>query len=138
LRADPKSASDLKLAENVRNAAIGREAPDAAFAILDSRMRTMGLDILYDIAYGTSGAQYPQAASRAERVLRKPDVRKNATPGLLVALDLRAAQGCEAKRSLLPRAREAGDSRRLSILKPYLATSGCGFANVRDCWPCLR
>ncbi|MFO0671733.1 MAG: serine/threonine-protein kinase [Polyangiaceae bacterium] len=138
LATDPRAASDLKIAENVRNAAIGRDAPDAAFALLESRMGVMGPDILYDIAFGASGAQYPQAAARAQRSLQKGDVKKLASPGLVVTLELRAANGCEAKRALFPRAKDAGDSRTLGVLKSYLSTKGCGFANARDCWPCMR
>ncbi|MBK6692664.1 MAG: serine/threonine protein kinase [Myxococcales bacterium] len=138
IKADGRAANDLKLAENVRNAAVGRDAADDAFLLLESGMGTMGGEILYDIAYGASGAQYPAAAVRAQKALQKADARKIATPGLQVTLELRAAASCEAKRALLAKAREVGDSRTATVLKPHLSTRGCGFANARDCWPCLR
>jgi serine/threonine-protein kinase len=138
LEADPKAAHDMKIDENVRNAAIGRDAPDAAFALLETRMGVVGGDILYDIAYGASGAQYPQAAARAQRALQRADVRKLASPGLTVTLELRQASSCESKRALLPRAKDVGDTRTVSVLKGYSSTRGCGFANAKDCWPCLR
>ncbi len=138
LKTDPKAMTDMKIAENVRNAAIGRVAPDAAFTLLETRMGAVGADILYDIAYGASGAQYPQAAQRAQRSLQRPDVRKVASPGLAVTVEIRLASGCESKRALLPRAKDAGDTRTLTVLKSYSSTRGCGFANAKDCWPCLR
>ena len=52
--------------------------------------------------------------------------------------DLRAATRCEAKRAVLPRAAEEGDSRALPLLKPLLARSGCGFLGIKDCYPCLH
>jgi serine/threonine protein kinase len=138
LDADASAINDLKLDEDVRNAAIGREAQDAAFGLLEKKMDAAGPDILYDIAHGQSGAQYPSAAERARRSLNKPDVRKLASPSLLVTLDLRGADSCDAKKNQFQRARESGDARTLVVLRSYSATRGCGFARSRDCWPCMR
>ena len=138
LDADASGANDPKLHEDVRNAAIGTEAQNAAFALLEKKMGTAGPDILYDIAYGRSGAEYPAAATRGRRAVTKAEVRALASPELLVALDLRSASSCESKRNLFPRVREVGDVRSLLILRPYTATRGCGFAQARDCWPCMR
>ena len=138
LDADASAVNDLKLDEDVRNAAIGSEAQDAAFALLEKKMGTAGPDILYDIAYGRSGAEYPAAATRARRAVNRADVRAAASPELAIALELRGASSCEAKRNLFPRAREVGDVRALLVLRPYTSTRGCGFAQARDCWPCMR
>ncbi len=138
LKADPDATKDLKLLEDVRNAALGRDAGDAAFTMLEGEMGTVGPDILYDIAHGQSGVGYPQAAQRATKSLAKPSVRGLASATLLVTIDLRAARDCDGKKKLLDKAKEVGDARTLTVLKSYASTRGCGFLSTRDCWPCMH
>jgi serine/threonine-protein kinase len=138
LAVDVNAAADPKLEEDVRNAALVRESQDDAFALLEAKMGTRGIDILYDIAYGVSGRQYPQAATRARHSLDLQDVRGRASPAMGVILDFREAKTCDAKRGLLERARDQGDARLLSILPPYESTRGCGFLGTTDCYPCLH
>jgi serine/threonine protein kinase len=138
LATDLNASTDIKLQEDVRNAALVKESQDDAFTLLDSKMGTLGIDILYDIAYGASGKQYPQAATRARHSLDLTDVRGRASPALDVLLDFREAKTCEAKRALLDRARDRGDARMLLVLQPYLGTRGCGFLSRSDCYPCLH
>jgi serine/threonine protein kinase len=138
LSADAKGAADLKLQEDVRNAALVKETQDEAFALLEGKMGTRGLDILYDVAYGASGRLYPQAATRAKRSLEFEDVRTRASPALEVLLDFRDARTCDEKHSLLDRARDQGDARLLSVLQPYESSRGCGFLGRSDCYPCMH
>jgi serine/threonine protein kinase len=138
LAADPNASADVKLQEDVRNAALFRDAQDDAFVLLESRMGMRGIDILYDIAYGASGRLYPQAASRARRSLELDDVRRRASPALAVLLDVRAARSCEDKHQLLERAQQEGDARLLPILQQYQSTRGCGFLGRSDCYPCMH
>jgi eukaryotic-like serine/threonine-protein kinase len=138
LTADASASFDPKLEEDVRNAALVREGQDDAFALLQSKMGTRGIDILYDIAYGASGRQYPQAAARAHHVLDLPEVRNRASAGMSLLLDFRDAKTCEAKHSLLERARDQGDARLIAVLQPYESTRGCGFLGVSDCYPCMH
>jgi serine/threonine protein kinase len=139
LAADPgAAAADMKLQEDVRNAALVKDGQEEAFALLESKMGTRGIDILYDIAYGNSGRLYPQAAARAKHSLSQDEVRGRASPALSVLLDFSDAKGCEAKHELLDRARQQGDARMLSVLQKYQPTRGCGFLGVTDCYPCLH
>jgi serine/threonine-protein kinase len=138
LAVDPSASGDAKLEEDVRNASLFRDAQDDAFALLQAKMGTRGIDILYDIAYGVSGRQYPQAAARAKHALDMGDVRGRASPALSVILDFRDAKGCDAKHALMDRARDQGDSRLLAILQPMEAVRGCGFLGVNDCYSCLH
>jgi serine/threonine-protein kinase len=142
LKADADASHDVKLQENVRNAAIGalgKEGIDPAFALLEhGGMGTVGADLLYDIAHGQSGVGYPQAAARAQKSLARADVRALANPALLVTLDLRVARDCESRKRLFERARENGDSRTVVLLKTWTSTKGCGFLSGRDCLPCMH
>jgi serine/threonine protein kinase len=138
LNADANAAADSKLEEDVRNAALLKESQDDAFALLESQMGPRGIDILYDIAYGASGRQYPQAAARARHSLENDAVQGRASPALAVLLDFREAKTCEAKRALLDRAHDHGDARLLVILQPYTTSRGCGFLGQRDCYPCMH
>jgi serine/threonine protein kinase len=138
LAVDASASFDPKLEEDVRNASLVREGQDDAFALLQSKMGTRGIDILYDIAYGASGRQYPQAAARAHHALDLPEVRGRASAGMSLLLDFRDAKTCEAKHSLLERAHDQGDARLIAILQPYESTRGCGFLGVSDCYPCMH
>jgi tRNA A-37 threonylcarbamoyl transferase component Bud32 len=135
LQADPAAAADPRLGTDVHSAALGRDDPDPAFALLETRMGSAGTDILYDLAYGSA----PRSAqSKARASLGIPDVRAHASPALAVTLDLRATSSCESKHAHLARAREVGDARTLSLLRGYTATSGCGFLGTRDCFACMH
>jgi serine/threonine-protein kinase len=138
LSADATAAANQKLEEDVRNAALVKETQDDAFDLLESKMGTLGVDILYDIAYGASGRLYPQAAARAKRSITVNDVRGRASAALTVLLDLREAKSCDSKRALLERARDQGDARVLTLLQQYQQNRGCGFLGVADCYPCMR
>ena len=138
LAANAYASADPRLQEDVRNAALYRESQDDAFALLESRMGPRGIDILNDIAFGASGHQFPQAATRARFSLGLDAVRARASPALGVLLDFRDARTCDAKRALLDRARDHGDARLLVILQPYVATRGYGFLGKVDCYPCMH
>jgi serine/threonine protein kinase len=135
---DAGAATDGKLRDDIRSAALQRDAQDEAFSLLESKMGPQGIDILYDIAYGPSGRPYPQAVARARRSLSIEDVRGRAGAPLAVLLDFRDAKTCDAKRALLPRVRDEADARMLAILQQHLATRGCGFLALVDCYPCLH
>jgi tRNA A-37 threonylcarbamoyl transferase component Bud32 len=138
LSVDPSVAVDLKLQEDVRNAALVKETQEDAFSLLESKMGARGIDILYDVAFGTAGRMYPQAAVRARRSLENAEVRGRGSPALAVLLDFRDAKTCDDRHALLDRARDQGDSRLLSVLKPYESTRGCGFLGRSDCYPCMH
>jgi hypothetical protein len=139
LKSDPAAVNDLKLAEDVRNTAVfGKEGSDHAFRLLEREMGANGIDVLYDIAWGQSGAAYPVAAARAQREIMRPDVRSQGNPGVKVTLDLRSASGCENKKAILDRAHDEGDARTVALLRTYTSTRGCGFAGARDCYGCIH
>ena len=138
LAADPNAVADMHLQEDIRNAALIRDVQEDAFALLESKMGMRGIDILYDIAYGSSGRMYPQAAARAKKALDQNDVRKRASPALGVLMAFREARTCEQKHALLESARDKGDARMTSQLQPYEAQRGCGFLGRSDCYPCMH
>jgi serine/threonine-protein kinase len=141
VNADPTAATDPKLLEDVRNAALGKgEGADTAFGLLEGGFgpKGAGIDVLYEMAFAQWSSEYPAAAARAQKALAKSDVKGRATSELRVALDLRNAQTCAKKKDLLQRATDVGDYRALPLLKAYAARKGCGFLGSRDCWPCMH
>jgi serine/threonine-protein kinase len=138
LAADPNAVADIHLQEDVRNAALVRDVQDDAFMLLETKMGMRGIDILYDIAFGSSGRMYPQAAARARKSLEGSEVRKHASPALGVLLQFRDAKTCDQKHSLLDAVRDRGDARMLPQLQPYEASRGCGFLGRNDCYPCMH
>jgi serine/threonine-protein kinase len=138
LAADPNAVTDLKLQEDVRNAALMKDAQDDAFELLESKMGMRGIDLLYDIAYGNSGKLYPQAAGRAKHSLDVQAVRGRASPALSVLLQFKDAKTCDQKHDLLDDARDKGDARIVPILQAYVSVRGCGFLSRSDCYPCMH
>ena len=138
LAASTDAAADLKLQEDVRNAALMHDGQDDAFGLLEAHMGMRGVDILFDIAYGASGKLYPQAATRARRSLDMQDVRGRASPALGVLLAFRDAKTCDQKHDLLDDARDKADARMIAQLQPYQSNRGCGFLGRSDCYPCMH
>jgi serine/threonine-protein kinase len=132
-----RAVDDDDVVEAITSAAQGpAESSDAAFTMMESGLGTKGPDILYDLS--TTKGLTPRTASRVKQTLAKPEVKSRMSPALAVAIDVKNASGCEAKRALLPRAKEQGDSRVLGSLRAYLAPRGCGFLGLGDCWSCMR
>jgi len=111
------------------------ETTDAAFSLLESELGARGVDVLYTLA---SRSGQNRIKTRSSLSLSKPEVRAHASRAALIALDLRAAEKCEARRALLPRAAKDGDQRTLELLKPMMQTLNCGPMGLVDCWSCLR
>jgi hypothetical protein len=134
---------EVKLRVAVRDVALmegdksNKPAVDEAFLLLQNQMGTVGWDDLYDIAYGTSGVQYPKAAARAKGVLQKAD-RTKMTPALGIAVDLQAAgMTCRAKK-LFDRAQKDGDFRTLALLKQLQAPRHWGRSKKHDALACIH
>jgi eukaryotic-like serine/threonine-protein kinase len=116
--------AEVKLRVEIRDAALkegskdekSKLAVDEAFTVLEGQMGTVGWDDIYDIGYGTSGAQYPKAAARARTVLAKGE-RAKMSPALQVALELQAAGASCAAKNHFERAQRDGDERALALLK---------------------
>ena len=134
LDTDPAAKGDDVLSGAAKRAAAGKDAPDAAIAILE-KSGPKGVDALYDLAYASSN---PAPAARAQKSLAKKEVREAGSPAVQVLLELRAARSCDQKHAAIVHAEAAGDERALPMLNGLTSKSGCGFAGFKDCWPCLR
>ncbi len=51
---------------------------------------------------------------------------------------MKGTTACDKRHDLLERAGADGDARVLAVLKTMKNARGCGFASMRDCWPCMR
>jgi len=144
---------DLTLSENIpfreaaRNTALLEGQPGAnkgavedAWGLLTGRLGPVGLDDLYDIAYGRSGLTpgYQKARERAQREIVKSD-RSKMSPALAVTVDLHAAGfNCSAIKPLLERAGSQGDERTLNVLKPLTAPRLQGHWRKVDLLGCIH
>ena len=134
--ADPNVGRDPEIAQALVTALQGdNESAKAATQLLERDLGAAGVELLYDLTLKQTGASWKP---RLNQSLTKPQVLAKATPELRVALELRTAKRCEAKRQLLPRAQSQGDGRALSQLRSLTQTRGCGFLGLKDCWACLR
>jgi serine/threonine-protein kinase len=133
-----RSADEDEVVDAITAAAQGpAESADAAFSLLqENGLGAKGPDILYDLS--TSKGLSPRTLARVKQTLAKQEIKSRMSPALQVAVDLKNATGCEAKRALLPKAKESGDARALATLRGMLAAKGCGFLSLGDCWSCMR
>ena len=135
LTLEPGARSDAQLRDAIHDAIVSKQEEDAAFALLEGgKMGAQGADLLYDLAYGAG----TNGNARAKKALEREEVTRGATPSLQIALELRGAKNCAAKKELLDRAATQGDARALAILDGYASKSGCGFLGMRDCYACMH
>jgi serine/threonine-protein kinase len=112
------------------------ESADAALALMESGLGSKGPDLLFDLS--TTKGLSTRALTRVKQALAKPDVKSRMSPGLALVIEFRAASSCEAKKALLGRAKDQGDGRLLTSLRPLQTPKGCGFLGLGDCWSCMR
>lgn len=117
LATDPALRDNGEVATLLWQAVQKRESRQKAFSLLEGSMGPKGADIAYDLVT-TKNMQAP-VKRQAEELLDKPSVRTAASPGLKVALALREAQSCEARKALLDRARTLGDTRSAAVLETW-------------------
>ena len=132
LAVDDTAASDPKIIELVKGVAekeTPSEADEDAYALLEGPLGAKGVDALIELA---------PKRFRAQKSLGKPDVRAHASPASSLLIDMRDARTCQAKRDLMPSAKDVGDQRALPFLKQLRSTTGCGILKRFDCWGCLR
>jgi hypothetical protein len=133
---DASVAKNAELLGGVRRAAEVPAARVRALELAAKRLGAGGADLLFDVWFSTVGKT--PATRAAKEWLDSNAVRDQASPALLAALDIREAKTCSALVELLPRVTKDGDERSLSPLKRLQNSSGCGFLNLSDCYPCLR
>jgi serine/threonine-protein kinase len=140
LKEDPPVANDQKVRIMIRDSAISEDAiaADLAFGLLEKHMGTIGLDDLYDIAYGASGQYNAKARNRARTILKKPDVKGRMTSALKVTYDIASiGQSCKVK-DYFERAQTDGDMRTVAALKPLANRVPSGWFGKDDALRCIH
>jgi len=129
-------AGSPELVATLKSAALDPDTWREALGTMAKLPSASGPDLLYWI--WTTRKKNDPAAALAEALLASGEVRKRASAALLVALDLRAAESCEAAKDAVTRAAEQGDRRSAALLGRFAQKKGCGDGKRDDCWPCLR
>jgi serine/threonine-protein kinase len=143
LKANPQLdvSNEDNLRVFVRNQALRegeqKDIADTAFALLEGPMGAAGWDILYDIAFGTSGVNYTKAAERAKRTLLRGD-RKKMSEALAITMDLHAVGASCAAKALFDRAADKGDERTSFLLKQWVAPRWIGHFRKQDMLGCIH
>ncbi len=123
LEIEPSAVDRADLRKMIADAAMyamvpglgGALQPEAEriFTFLTTRAGTAGPDILYDLVTTRGGTR---AATYADELLRRDDVRAKGTPALRIAWEMRAATTCDTRVALFARAKADGDRRVLATL----------------------
>lgn len=121
--------------QRLRDFLADRETATQAAEVVISLPGTLGPDLLYETM---TGKTKNETAQLAEELLATKAVREKASPAVLVAVDLKRAEACDAAKDLLPRIAEQGDRRMLPLLAKLVSKRGCGPAKLDDCYACLR
>ncbi len=108
------------------NGAVSPEG-ERVFTFLTTRAGTAGPDILFDLVTTRGGTR---AATYAEDILKREDIRAKGTPALRIAYDLRFAASCQDGIALFGRAKTDGDRRVLAAL---FTMARCGRAPTDCC-----
>ncbi len=135
-RSDASYAESSELAQKLKQRLSDPDTQRDAVAEMARLPGTRGADLLFWVQ-STRKKQDP-AAELAGMLLDTEAVRKKASPALLVALDLRAAESCDQAKAAVVRVAEQGDRRAVPLLGRFLQKKGCGEQKRDDCWACLR
>jgi hypothetical protein len=135
LALDAGEVKNEALRRLVLRASHGKE-PNAgqAFELMAEHMGSDGPDLLYDLMIASEVAA---VRTRAEKQLTDPAVLERASPAARIAIDLRAAESCAAKKELLDRAAADGDRRSVIVLSLSSTGTkrGCGRYRRSPCKP---
>lgn len=121
--------------QRLRDFLADRETATQAAEVVIGLPGTLGPDLLYET---TTGKTKSETGQLAEDLLATKAVREKASPAVLVAVDLKRSESCDAAKELLPRIAEQGDRRMLPLLGKLVSKRGCGPAKLDDCYECLR
>jgi len=112
----PSLANSPEVAHDVWLAAQRPDVAPQALRFAANHLGTKGADLLYKVWIDLSKAVTP-TTTLARELLLDANVQKEVSPALRVALELRAAEGCESLSKLLPKAMSQGDARSGRILR---------------------
>jgi hypothetical protein len=113
-----------------------RVAASAAYALLVGPMGERGAEILYELSI--SPAARRGVRERAAYYVYTKDFEHKAPLPLYAAFKLLSAQTCEAKKSLLPFAAEAGGRHALDYLRELDKRKVCSLDDFDNCYPCMN
>jgi len=134
--ANPALAQDRKLLTQLHRKAYDSQVAREALRVMAGLPGEAGADLLY--AVWTHTTKRTPTTVLAQDLLLSKEVSAKASPALKVVLDLRAAEDCETRKTLLAVAQEHGDARVLRQLNLLKLKTGCGKHKAGDCHPCLR
>lgn len=138
LARSPKLTDDPGFVRVVKRAALSEDrlAAAQAYALLVGPMGERGAEILYEIS--VSPASRPSVRERAAYFVYTKDFERKAPLPLYAAFKLVSAPTCEAKKSLLPFAAEAGGRHALAYLKELDQRKVCTLDDLDNCYSCMN
>jgi hypothetical protein len=136
LRDQAELAKDPAVQGQLLRLAADPDTTEAALAAMAQTRSPVGPDLLFEV--WTNRSTTASTAELARSLLYSREVRPNASPALAAALQLRAADSCDATRAALPQALNDGDRRALPSLAKINLRRGCGAKKDQDCYACLR
>jgi hypothetical protein len=138
LARNPELTRDPAFLRALKRAALSedRTAAVQAYALLVGPMGERGAELLYEISI--SPAARRSVRERAAYYVYTKDFEHKAPLPLYAAFKLLSAPTCEAKKSLLPFAAEAGGRHALDYLRELDKRKVCSLDDFDNCYPCMN
>lgn len=138
LARNAKLTDDPDFLRVVKRAALSEDRMAAAqtYALLVGPMGERGAEILYEISVSADSRR--GVRERAAYFVYTKDFERKAPLPLYAAFKLVSASTCEAKKSLLPFAAEAGGRHALAYLKELDARKVCTLEDLDNCYSCMN
>ncbi|MBX3130028.1 MAG: serine/threonine protein kinase [Polyangiaceae bacterium] len=137
LALDASLAKDPAVVKDISAAATASGTAQLALGLAARRLGADGADLVYHL-HQSSKSTDAEVHKFSKTLLEGESLRAQASPALLVALDLQKARGCQASKPVVSRAAQHADARSLAKLRSFSARRGCGFLGMSDCFSCLR
>lgn len=138
LARNPTLTDDPTFLRVVKRAALSEERMAAAqtYALLTGPMGERGAEILYEISVSPDSRR--GVRERAAYYVYTKDFEKKAPLPLYAAFKLVSAPTCDAKKSLLPFAAEAGGRHALAYLRELDQRKVCTLDDLDNCYSCMN
>ena len=136
LSREPAAIKDKLALAELRKLTADPTTAQEALAAVAGLPGPVSADLLYEI--WTATANRSDTTDLARALVYSRDVRAKASDALSVALELRQADSCPAKRALLARAQTSADRRSFPLLAKWKRKQGCAPNKKQDCAPCLQ
>lgn len=133
---DKSMRGDKRMLGALRKLADEEEYAEPILDFAANELGALGADMLFHVWAKTS-LKTPSTVIAYDK-LTSSSAKKNYSPALKIAMELRDVEECKDYLKLMPEVEKYGDERSMTRLRALSKKRGCGDNKRKDCYPCLR